>query len=280
MGLRVSGFAVEQAAASQEFSSGPNGAPATFLTYQAPDNSRQALPFTVPGAVAGGVVAVGSTKVWGTEGNFTLPFSIDYGNHRLVGTFLLGGRYLDLTDRVRVTDTLRLVADPTVVATGADQFITRNQFAGPQVGTMLGCAWGRWLLTGTWKMAAGVTHQNQIIEGSPLLAASAATPLLVPGPLLALPSNTGRQTAWRATLVPEIGLKARAALTPRWSASLGYSLLYWNKVLCPGDQMDPHANVTQLPGRGPATGTPAPAPLFQHTDYFTQGLDLGLQFSY
>jgi hypothetical protein len=279
-GLEARGFVMEQAAASQQFAAGPNGSPATYLNYQAPDNSQQALPFTIPGVVTGGSVAVGSTKVWGVETDFALPITRADNGQGVFGTFLVGSRYLDLTDRVRLSNALSLVGDPAAVAFGADQFITRNQFVGPQVGTRLGLQWGRWSVEYTTLLAAGLTHQVRIIEGSPLLAATAVSPLLVPGPLLALPSNIGRETAWRVTLVPEIGLKTRVALADWCSVSLGYSLLYWNKVLCPGDQMDPHVNISQLPVHGPVTGARAPMPLFVHTDYFAQGLDLGLEIRF
>jgi hypothetical protein len=271
---------MEQATASQGFSAGPAGTPATYLTYQAPDNTQQALPFTIPGVVTGGTVAVGSTKVWGTSADLTLPFTIDGAGHHFFGTFRAGARYLDLTDRVRVSDALRLVADPSAVAFGEDVFTTHNQFVGPELGTTLGLNWGKWSLEYTSGLAAGLTYQTRLIAGSPVLAASVVSPLLVPGPLLALPSNIGRETAWRVTLVPEVGVKSRLALAPWCSLSAGYSLLYWNKVLCPGDQMDPHVNVSQLPFRGPPAGPPAPAPLFVHTDYFAQGLDFAVQFTF
>lgn len=279
-GLEVRGFLMEQAAASQHFAAGPDGSPATYLPYQAPDNRQQALAFTIPGIVAGSSVAIGSTKIWGLESDGMLPFTLDCNGHRLFGSFLVGGRYLDLTDRVRVRNTLSLVDEPAAAALGEDQFITRNQFVGPQVGTRLGLEWGKWSFEYTLKLAAGLTHQVRIIEGSPLLTSTLPSPLLVPGPLLALPSNIGRETAWRVTLVPELGLKSRLALTNWCSFSIGYSLLYWNKVLCPGDQMDPHVNITQLPFRGPVSGARAPMPLFVHTDYFAQGLDVGLELSF
>src|SRR5262249_15183298 len=155
-------------------------------------------------------------------------------------------------------------------AIGADQVLTRNQFYGPQVGVALGREGEWWSLQGTLKLAAGLTHQSRNIEGAPVLVSSAASPLLVPGPLVALPSNIGRETADRVTLVPEVGIKTRLALTSWCSVTLGYRLTYWNKVLCPGDQMDRLVNVTQLPFRGPLTGPALPAPLFVHTDYFAQ----------
>src|SRR5437867_2791123 len=103
-------------------------------------------------------------------------------------------------------------------------------------------------------MALGGTHQVSDVLGQPLLAGSVVTPLLLPGPLLALPSNIGRQSANRITVVPEMAIKVHYDLTQQVSVSLGYNILCWNKVLCPGDQMDGHVNVTQLPFHGPVTG--------------------------
>jgi len=279
-GVEVSGFLMDTASNGQFFAASPNGSPASYLPYQATDNSKQALPFTIPGVVTGNSLAIGSTHLWGVEANLTFPFTVDRCGCSLFGTFLLGGRYLDLTDRDRITNTLSLVADPSAFAIGADQVITRNQFYGPQVGTTLGVEWGRCSLEYTLKLAGGLTHQVRIYEGSPLLTGSASSPLLVPGPLVVLPSNIGRETAERVTLVPEIGVKSRLNLTSWCAVTVGYNLLYWNKVLCPGDQMDGTVNVTQLPFHGPVTGALAPAPLFVHTDYFAQGLDLGVQFRF
>ena len=44
--------------------------------------------------------------------------------------------------------------------------------------------------------------------------------------------------------------------------------------------MRPLINVTQLPFHRPVSGPLDPKPLFLHTDYFTPGLNLGLQFRY
>lgn len=279
-GLEVSGFRMEQAANSQHFTADANGFPYTYLPYRAPDNRDQALPFTIPGTVTGSSVAVGSTSLWGIESNLALPFTLERCAFPAYGRFLIGARYLDLTDRVNIANSLQLVANPSAVAFGADQFSTHNQFVGPQVGTTLGLGWGRWSAELTSKLAAGLTHQTRNIEGAPLLGASLLSPLLIPGPLLAEPSNVGRETARRVTLVPEIGVKSQVAVTSWCSVSLGYSLLYWNKVLCPGDQMSPLINVTQVPFRGPVQGSLDPKPQFVHTDYYAQGMSFGVEFRY
>lgn len=181
---------------------------------------------------------------------------------------------------MQVTNQQALVNNPAAFAVGSDQFTTHNQFLGGQVGSRLGVCWGRWSAELLTKMALGGTHQVSQVEGQPLLAASVLSPLLVPGPLLALPSNIGRQSADRITLVPEMAIKVHYEISRQISISLGYSALYWNKVLCPGDQMDSHANVTQLPFHGPLAGPQLPAPMFVHTDAFAQGLNAGLEFRF
>ena len=187
---------------------------------------------------------------------------------------------MDLTDRDRISDTLSLVGEPAATATGADQFITRNQFAGPQIGSIFSMSWGKFSLDWTTKLAAGITHQDRIIEGSPLLSASPTSPMLLPGPLLALSSNIGRETAERVTLVPEIGIKSHWAVTEWCSVSLGYKLIYWNKVLCPGDQMDGHVNITELPFNGPMVGSPARIRYLPIPIIFAQGVDVSVRFSF
>jgi hypothetical protein len=280
LGVEVRGLLMDTALGTERFNAAPNGTPASYLPYQAPDNSQQALPFTVPGVTTGNSLAEGHTHLWGVEANVTFPFTVPRDCCTVYGAFLMGARYLDLTDRDMIANELQLVADPSSVAVGADQFITRNQFAGPQLGALLGLEWGKLSLEYTTKLAAGLTHQSRMIEGNPLLATTNFSPLLVPGPLLAFPSNIGRETAERVTLVPEIAFKLRWALADWCALTIGYDLIYWNKVLCPGDQMDGMVNITQLPFHGPVSGPAEPKPLFNHTDYFAQGLDLGVQFHF
>jgi len=275
----ANGFMLETVANSQSFRAGP-GTPPAFLPYQDPSNVNQALPFSVPGAVNAGAVAVGRSRLWGAESNLAAHISETRGNYLITGTGLIGFRYLELSDSVTVTDQQSLVADPAATATGADRFSTRNQFYGGQFGAEVGITRGCWSMDLLTKMALGWTHQSRVINGSPLISGAPVEPGLLPGPFLAMPSNVGRATNDAITLVPEIGVKAHYNVRDWCVLSLGYSCLYWNKVLCPGDQMDTHLNVTQLPGHGPVVGPAAPAPMFVHTDAFAQGLNAGIEIRY
>jgi hypothetical protein len=279
LSAEAEGFLLERAAAGESFRSA-GGSPASYLPFQDPGNNNQALPFSIPGVVNGSSAAVGSSRLWGAEADLVGHFCAPRGAWLLHAGLLAGVRYLDLEDRVQVTNVQSLVADPSAFSFGSDRFTTRNQFLGGQVGSRLGVSRGGWSLELTTKMALGGTHQVSDVAGQPLLGGTVFSPLLLPGPLLALSSNVGRQSANRITLVPEMALKLRYDLTRQVSLSLGYSALYWNKVLCPGDQMDSHVNVTELPFRGPPRGPGLPAPLFQHTDAFAQGVNAGVEFRY
>jgi hypothetical protein len=61
----------------------------------------------------------------------------------------------------------------------------------------------------------------------------------------------------------------------------GYTLLYWFDVVRAGDPVDLTVNPNLLPPvTGPAAGPSRPAPRFQTTDLWVQGLSTGLEFRF
>jgi hypothetical protein len=279
LGIEAEGFVLERAAAGQSFQSG-SGSPATFIPFQTPTNALAALPFTVPGVVAGSSQAVGHSHLWGLEANLTSNMTATRGDVVLSSIWLVGFRYLDIRDQVTMTNSLDLIANPALAAVGEDSFTTRNQFYGGQLGVRLGLACGAWSLECPFKLALGETHLVSQVAGSPLFATTAVASMLLPGPFLALPSNIGVTASNRISLVPDVGARLRYQVLDNVLVSVGYSALYWNKVLCPGDQMDAHLNVTQLSFHGPFAGPALPAPQFVFTDAFAQGLTAGVEFRY
>jgi hypothetical protein len=279
LGVEAEGFVLEQVAAGQAFAT-VNGRPATFIVFQNPDNSSAALPFSIPGVVNGSSAAVATSRLWGLEANLISQLDCERFGWGLHSTFLAGWRYLNLDDRVDITNRQSLLINPQGGAIGEADFNTQNQFIGGQVGARFGATRGNLGLDLTTKLALGEAHLASNVAGGPLLAGSSVLPPLVPGPVLALPSNLGRLSSDRIAVVPEVNFRIRWQVREHVQLTLGYNLLYWNKVLCPGDQMDPHANLTQLPFRGPVVGAPVPAHQFVFTDAFAHGLQVGVAFSY
>jgi hypothetical protein len=278
-GVEVEGFVLEQVAASSDVNATATSAP-TFIAFQNPDNSHAALPFSIPGVVTASSAAVGRSQLWGVEGNLAAHFCADRGGCTLHATGLFGCRYLQLDDRVTVTNQQVLVSDPSVRAVGEADFATRNQFVGAQVGSRLGVSHGPLSLDLATKLALGGVHLVSTVAGGPLLSGASVLPPLVPGPVLALHSNVGRSASDRIAVVPEFNLRLRWRVADHVYLTLGYNALYWNRILCPGDEMDPHANVTELPFRGPVVGPPAPTPQFKFTDAFAHGLELGFGMNF
>ena len=131
----------------------------------------------------------------------------------------------------------------------------------------------------TGKVALGVSQQRVNISG---LSQDAAGNTL-PGGLRALTSNIGHFTRDRFSVVPEIGVNLSYHVTDRLRAFVGYDFLYWSNVVRPGDQIDRTLDVTLIPAFAPnvqPAGQNRPAVPFRDTDFWVQGLQLGLEFNF
>ncbi len=132
-------------------------------------------------------------------------------------------------------------------------------------------------------MALGNTHQELNINGSTQFAVPGLPLSVQRGGLFALPSNSGHFSRDRFAVVPEAGATVGFQLTRRLRALVGYSFVYNSAVLRANNQIDRGLNVTQLPSQiGPGTlvGPARPAPILRGSDFWAQGLSLGLEVRY
>jgi hypothetical protein len=60
---------------------------------------------------------------------------------------------------------------------------------------------------------------------------------------------------------------------------VGYSLVYWSKVIRAGEQIDLNVNPSQFPP-GDLVGAPQPQFRAVTTDFWAQGLNFGLDFRF
>ena len=83
-------------------------------------------------------------------------------------------------------------------------------------------------------------------------------------------------------VIPSLEVKLSYFFTPRWRLFVGYDFLYWSQVVRPGNQLDRNVNLTQSPvfGTGVLSGPASPVPLFNRTDFWAQGINLGLEFRF
>ncbi|MFO0841964.1 MAG: BBP7 family outer membrane beta-barrel protein [Gemmataceae bacterium] len=187
------------------------------------------------------------SRLWGVEGNLRCHV----GNERLRGEVFVGGRYLRLEENLVINDTLLPIRLDTFTFQGAanfvnppdfvqdqDQFRTKNMFYGGQVGGVL--IWEDWwyFLRLSGKVGFGLTEQRVQIAGTSTLVTPAGR-TTVEGGILALPTNIGSYSRSVFGIVPEWGITGGVYVTDWMRVSVGYSILLWNRVVRPGDAIDP-----------------------------------------
>ncbi len=232
-----------------------------------------------------------SDQLWGTEANGL--FNVLKRDNLRVD--LLGGfRYVYFRERLDFN-----TSSPTIVPqTPGEYFITsdsfdgRTNFYGGQVGTRVAWRIGDLTVTATGKVALGVMDQQLGINGSfstndfniPFGTGPGRT---FPGGYFALPSNMGEYRRDRFGVVPEGGINLSYQVTRQLSVSVGYTFLYLNSVVRPGDQIDRTINggqsslyvYTPTPP-GLQGNVERPEPLFRSTDFWAQGISFGIEFKY
>jgi hypothetical protein len=237
---------------------------------------------TSPGLATGGIGVNTSTHLWGAEAN--LRYNV-CDNCRWRFDLLGGFRYLRLREGLDIQESL--LAGPTAPMFAGDMIVvnddfnTRNQFYGGQIGYRLGWTHNRWSIDWIAKVGLGDTRQTVDIQGSQLITTPTGMTTLFNGGLLALGSNSGSFSRDRFSVVPETDLVLGFRVTPHIKLLIGYSFLYWSNVVRPGNQIDRVIDVSQIPNSGlmaTPTGQGRPAPLFKSTDFWAQGISFGMEF--
>jgi hypothetical protein len=256
--------------------------------------------FTLPGggaapATNGSIIVDTSSYLWGAEVNAREALWVCGGCDfsRRIDLFA-GFRYLDLKETLRIEeDILLLTPDVNGRPTGSrinvvDFFGTHDQFYGGQLGISGEVRRGRWFAEARAQVALGVTHQTLTIDGFQLFTPpGGGTVFDNRGGLLALRgANIGHFERDRFSVVPEVNLNVGYQLTPALRAFAGYSFLYWNNVIRPGTEIDRVVDVTRVPNFVPPglniapLNPPRPAVQFRQTDFWAQGLNVGMELKW
>jgi hypothetical protein len=283
---------------SENFFTGASGAPGSavitrpFLdvppTGAAPFQNSEIVAF--PG-VAGGTVSVQSTsRLQGAApdvlcnlcccGSCCSGYRVD-----LIGGF----SWFELNESVNINEDITPNGGlgsgfpPGSRIAVNDQFSTQNDFYGPQIG-IRGEWWrDRFFVNARSSLAIGDSHESVSITGSTVFTAPGSAPIVAPGGLLALPSNIGNFSRDHFAVVPETGFNVGYQVTPHLRTYVGYTFMYWSSVVRPGDVIDGAVNPSQLPtiaGRGPLVGPANPAFEFHDSNFWAQGLNLGVELRY
>jgi hypothetical protein len=194
-------------------------------------------------------------------------------------SLLAGYRYLRFDEGLAVRENLTSL-DPFAPGTFSiiDSFATGNAFQGGELGVLYRQEMNRWSLESRCKLGLGASHETVDIFGNTITqTAGITTPYS--GGILAQRTNSGSYAQNEFALVPEVGANLGYQLTAHLQATIGYSFIYWSRVVRPGDQIDTRVNPNLFPPQAvPFTGPLSPGFGFQQTDYWMQGVSLGLDY--
>jgi len=241
-----------------------------------------------PARGVGGVNVNLQHSLWGAEVNYRRFLC---GNPCARVDAIVGYRYLGMKDQLSITEEFvgtgvgatTVGGIPVAVGVVNDTFRTENHFHGGQIGLAGQLIRGRWSLDGRATVAFGNLTQMAEISGGQTLGLANGTVANFAGGLLALPgANIGRYTQNQFCVVPEVGLNVGYQLTSRLRFFVGYNFLYIGNALRPEGLIDSGVDVARIPNFPAGSTTPLPiarpAPQFNLSDYFVQGISFGVQF--
>jgi hypothetical protein len=202
---------------------------------------------------------------------------------------LLGGfRWLRLHETYTLTTSSPFIPPfPQDIWNTTDEFDTINNFYGAQAGVRARFDWGRFFTSATVKFAMGAMVQQANISGSLVTNdfTNFGPTLTFSGGYFALPSNIGSYSRTVFAVVPEVGLNLGFQITRWMSVYAGYTFLYTNNVIRPGNQIsrtiNPNQSTSYTENPLAAPQPPAqPSFRFNSSDFWAQGVNVGLMFRF
>ncbi|MBA2369222.1 MAG: BBP7 family outer membrane beta-barrel protein [Candidatus Protochlamydia sp.] len=260
-----------------------------------PDNFFLAIPFydvttglessvfiAKPGEFAGKAELKVSNWMQGFEWNFsslpnTLPFCTDIEIEALGGM-----RYWNFNEKLVFKTESPSTANPNVFTT-KDQFTTVNSFYGVQAGLKAKWEYCKFLFTAQTKIALGAMDERLYIKGK-LLTNDFNNFQGVGefrGGFFALPTNIGFYDKFKFAYIPEFNLKFSYQLAQCITFDLGYTFFYVSRIFRPQNQLDRRINPAQAAAIQrqalvDVAGVERPKALLRSVDFWTQGLNVGI----
>jgi hypothetical protein len=121
------------------------------------------------------------------------------------------------------------------------------------------------------KVGLGGNDETVKISGTTVNTDPINGTVVAPGGYFSGPSNLGTHHGSDFIFVPELGVSLGYQIAQNVTVSVGYNLLWLSNVVRPGDQID-RVVTFQTNDR--------PGVLFKTTDFWAQGINVGLQFKY
>ncbi len=246
--------------------------------------ANEVLTLAQPGANSSLLSVATSTRVQGWEVN-TVANVLD--DKHLKINALAGWRYFQVHEGLRLEQTQLRFADLPGMVRTADQFDAHNRFHGGQLGLHADARRGALFCEMTAKVAFGQNYEVVKNEGMTILQSpvqgGTATRAFGGSGIYVQPSNAGRTANGVFAVVPEGTIKFGFRIGDAGRVYCGYSFIYLSDAVRPGDQIDRTLNPAQIPlvnGTGPVFAADRPARIVTRSDFWAQGLIIGLETRY
>jgi len=261
------------------FSGGP--AESIGLPYtNAATGASEILTLARPGMTDTLLTASTSVRVQGWEVTGVANV-VDEKNLKI--NALYGWRYFQVHEGLRLEQMQFRYFPGGELFRTADQFDAHNRFHGGQLGLHTDLRRGIVFCEMTAKIAFGQTYEVVKNEGMTVLQGPTGIRAFGGSGIYVQPSSAGRTANGVFAVVPEGTVKFGLRLSDSGRIFVGYSFIYLSDAVRPGDQIDRTLNPAQVPlvsGNGPVYGNDRPARLFNRSDFWTQGLIIGLETRY
>ena len=197
---------------------------------------------------------------------------------------LLGGyRFQQLNDHLELVNNLSFSGSQAAFPAGstiqqADRFDARNTFQGGVVGIATSFHHQSWDIDASLKIAIGQTHSHLDIEGTTATIIPGQGSTFLPGGVLALPSNIGTQDAINSRSSRSghhVRLRSLAAVAGNHRLRPG--VLEWRGTAGQADRPEHRSAAVSTPA---VTNAARPEFSLHTSDYWAQGLNLGLDFRF
>jgi hypothetical protein len=295
IGVEAAGFCLETHTIHEKaYSNRTDGAPVIARPFfNTLTGEQDAQIITGPadalgGRYLGGIDLFSDSRTWGGELNALMNLVRANSLHC---DLVVGFRYLGQKDEFRFDDSSTVLRPGTVGFGGSpapapdivsvrDYLETESSFYGVQVGLQAHWEYGPWSCDGAIRAGLGTNQEHLVALGRTLLTNSAGVTLTEPGGLY-VPANVGTLDRRQLGCVAEANLRLGYRISEHWTASVGYTFLYWGDIIRPAGQINPPVDPRTVPSSLAYNPAVAAAPFQLHsTDYCAQGLTFGLEYRY
>ncbi len=286
LGWHVAVFGLDNAADSYQFDGGTFPILARpFFSVEPNQVGPNAELIALSGQLDGNISVSQSTSLDGVE---VMMHRMLAGDRQRQLQLVAGYQHNTLEDRLSINDFKRITGSSSGLAIGTtlaerDDFQTDNRFSGGAIGVLASMQQQRLSLSGGMQMALGNNQMKVRIDGSTTssvpVTALAREVVTTSGGLLAQQTNIGEYEQDTFAVLPQLHADIGYDLHPGLRLMIGYRFLYWSQVARVGEQIDSELNLSQLDPAG-LNGSPRPRFDFQLSDFWAQGLNVGLDYRF